>query len=251
MTAGFFDSHAHLLDERFSSDLDAVIEGVAGIISIFSPDEDMEKFQQLLKKNNIWGACGVHPHQAKDYDKLKEKLASVLSLERVVALGEIGLDFYYDNSPRDIQKDVFEKQLGMSAEKGFPVIVHSRQAFVETMDILKQYSGLKILFHCFSGSRTQMDECVGRGYYIAIGGVVTFPNAKSLREVAASIPIERLLLETDCPYLAPQQVRGKRNQPSYIKYVAEEIAGIRGESVEKVVQSAWDNTVKFFGLERV
>lgn len=244
-----FDSHTHLLDERFKNDIDEVILGVEGIICIYSPDEDFSLYNELLKRDFIWGAAGVHPHDARDADKLWQGLEEAMELDKVMAVGEIGLDFYYNNSPKDTQKEVFEKQLRLAQDTGLPVIVHSRNAFDETLGILKKSKVEDVLIHCFSGNVAQMKESVKKGYYIAVGGVVTFPKALELKEVVKEVPLDRLLLETDCPYLAPQPVRGKRNQPSYIKYIAEEAAKIKNLEFSEMTRIIYENTLNFFKIQ--
>ncbi|MFC2091643.1 TatD family hydrolase [Elusimicrobiota bacterium] len=243
-----FDSHAHLLDKRFSSDVEDIIKKICRVICIYSPGENRDLFKELLQKDHIWGTAGIHPHEAKDMDLLWYDLEGSLKLDGIVAVGEIGLDFYYDNSPRNIQKDAFQKQLQLACDKGLPVIVHSREAFEDTMEILSASAVTDILFHCFSGDLSQMMRCIDNGYYIAVGGVVTFPNARSLKDVVKKVPADRLLFETDCPYLAPQPFRGKRNEPSYIEYVAAEAARLREMDYDTIVQIVYENTCRFFRI---
>ena len=269
-----FDTHAHLLDERFQKDRDEVIKEVDRVVCIFSPDEDMEVFKKLLEKENVSGACGIHPHDAKDAiikqnpsnannekeergkwkeernpsngEKMWDELHRGLSLKKIVALGEIGLDFYYDNSPKDIQKEVFNRQLKIAREKNLPVIVHSRAAFKETLEVLKKTENEEVLFHCFSGDIDDMRKIISLGYYISVAGVLTFPNAFTLREVVGRVPMEKLLAETDSPYLAPQPVRGKRNKPLYVKYVIEQIADIKGMDFIETAEILAQNAKNFF-----
>ncbi|MBN2406945.1 MAG: TatD family hydrolase [Elusimicrobia bacterium] len=243
-----FDSHAHLLDGRFDRDRDLIINGMGGIICMYSPGEDPGLFKNLLERKNVWGACGIHPHDAKDAEKLWKILEESSGIDKVVAVGETGLDFYYDNSPREVQEEVFRKHIGLAAGKKLPLIIHTRDAFERTMQILGEYALRKVLIHCFSGTPRQASECVSRGYYFGIGGVLTFPKASGLREAVKEIPAERILIETDCPYLAPQQVRGKRNQPSYTRYVAEELARVKDMTPEEAARETFGNTEKFFGL---
>lgn len=243
-----FDSHAHLLDARFSQDLDDVIRGMSGIICIYSPDEDMEKYERLLNEPYIWGAAGIHPHDAKNVDSLWDILIEVLDKNKVVAIGEIGLDFYYDNSPRDQQKYIFERQLELASERNMPAVIHSREAFSQTMDILKASDVKKVLVHCFSGDVHQLQEALKLNCYISVGGPVTFPKADILREVVKEIPLNKLLIETDCPYLAPQPVRGKRNEPGFIRYIISEIALLKKRSEDEIAGSIYNNTKEFFCL---
>ena len=169
--------------------------------------------------------------------------------DKVVAIGEIGLDYYWDNEPHDVQKKWFIRQLDLAREMDLPIIIHSREAAADTMEIMKEHAqGLQGVIHCYSYAREQAEEYVKMGLYIGIGGVVTFKNAKKLKEVAAVIPLERILLETDCPYLAPTPYRGKRNQSSYIQYVAEEIAQIKGITAEEVIAMTEENARKMYRL---
>ncbi|MFC2062304.1 TatD family hydrolase [Elusimicrobiota bacterium] len=245
---GLFDSHAHLLDSRFKNDVENVIDGMDGIICVYSPGENESLFKTLLENNRIWGIAGIHPHDAKDYSSLSDKLKETIKMDKVMAVGEIGLDLYYNNSPKDRQVEVFEEQLSIAAEEKLPAVIHTRDAFKETMSILDGFKIDKILVHCFSGTGKQMEECLDKGYYIAIGGVVTFPKAQELKKIAAAVPLDKLLLETDCPYLAPQPVRGKRNEPSYLRYIAEEIAALKSVAPEYIAEMTFRNTVDFFGL---
>ncbi len=240
-----FDSHAHLLDNKFKNDIEDVIQGVDGIICIYSPCEDFNFFKKLLNKNFIWGAAGIHPHEAKNIKQLWNGLKTALKLDKVMAVGEIGLDFYYNNSPEEIQKEVFKKQLKLAEKIHLPVIIHSRNAFKDTLEILESYKVKKVLIHCFSGTVDEMRESVKRGYYIAVGGVITFPNAIMLKEVIKEVPMNKILLETDCPYLAPVPHRGKRNQPSYLKYIAREAAKIKGLELGETTRNIYENTLNF------
>ncbi|MFH1414674.1 MAG: TatD family hydrolase [Elusimicrobiota bacterium] len=247
-TSGLFDSHAHLLDSRFKDDVTNITEGLRGVVCICQPDEDMDLFRQLLLEENVWGAAGIHPHDARKAESIWHLLESTLSMKKVVAVGEIGLDFYYDNSPRDKQEEVFRMQLELARNMDLPAVVHSRNAAKETFSILDSAGAERVLIHCFSGNPDEMQEAVKKGYYISMGGVVTFPKADTAREVVSEVPFDRLLIETDCPYLAPEPVRGRRNEPSYIKYVAEKIAEIRKVSYERVAERTADNTMKFFRI---
>ncbi len=244
-----FDSHAHLLDKRFREDISDIIKDVNAIICVSSPNEDMVLFKELLKESHIWGAIGIHPHDAKDVDILWPGLEQALKSEKIVAIGETGLDFYYNNSPQDIQKEVFKKQISLAENTQQPLIVHTRDAFGETMDILSGNKVKKILIHCFSGSVEDMKEVIKRGYYIAVGGVVTFPKAIGVKEVVKEVPLEKLLIETDCPYLSPHPVRGRRNQPAHLKYILEEISRIKGIDSGKLGESIYKNTIEFFELQ--
>lgn len=253
------DSHAHLDDKRFDKDRDMIIEnlgdnGVELVVNIGADIESSQKSVELAKKHeNIYAVVGVHPHSAKDLEG--GDLSQVKALareEKVVAIGEIGLDFYYDNSPRDIQRKWFKAQLDLAKELGMPVVVHTRDAAQETFDILKdaaQDGGLKCLLHCYSGSAEMAQEYIKLGFYISLGGPVTFKNARVSREVAKAVPLDRLLIETDSPYLTPEPYRGKRNEPMYVKYVAQRVAEERGITYQEVVRATSENAKNFFGIE--
>jgi len=245
-----FDSHAHLLDKRYDKDREKVLERTDAAVLLWNPGEDASLFRALISnKNNVWGACGIHPHDAKNADKEWRYMEELLSAQNIVAVGETGLDYHYMNSPEEIQKKIFRKHLELASEKELPVVIHSRQAFRETMDILKGFTSLKVLFHCFSEGLQEALAVLERGYFIAVGGAVTFPNAGKLREAVKIIPSDRLLLETDSPYLAPQAVRGKRNEPSFLKYIVEEVASVRGVSAEETAEITYNNAVNFFNVK--
>jgi len=200
----------------------------------------------------IYAVCGIHPHNARRYSERSLDWLESMALEpRVVAIGEIGLDYYRDRSPRSVQREVFTRQLELAEKMRLPVVVHSRQAEEDTFALLDQHlsPGHPVLLHCFSGDWECAQESLGKGYHLALGGPVTFRNAREAQEVAARVPLERLLLETDCPYLAPHPYRGKRNEPSYIPLVAGAIAQLRGESLESVARATTGAAVGFFGLE--
>lgn len=254
------DSHAHLDDRRFNYDRDMLIKnleknGVKRVYNIGANLDSSRRTLELAKKyDNIYAVVGIHPHNAKDFnEEIEKELLEMAKHEKVVALGEMGLDFYYDNSPRDVQKEVFLKQIEMAEKVGLPIVVHTREASQQTFDILKEAIGknnkLKVLLHCYSGSVEMMREYVKLGCYIALGGVVTFQNAKVTKRVAKEVPLERLLIETDCPYLTPEPYRGKRNEPMFLKYVVEEIAEIRGVSPEEIERATEENTLKFYSRE--
>jgi len=200
----------------------------------------------------VYAACGFHPHDSKLFQKEDiEKLRKLLSHPKVVALGEIGLDYYYDNSPRDIQREVFEKQLRLAKEIDKPVVIHVRDAYEEAFWIIKEV-GLPQkggVLHCYTGGTKHLDEGLSLGLYISFSGIVTFPNADDLREAVYLTPPERLLIETDSPYLTPKPYRGKRNEPSYLPYVLDEIAKLKGQDREEVAILTYENANRFFGLE--
>ncbi|MCD1146751.1 TatD family hydrolase [Peptoniphilus sp. KCTC 25270] len=253
------DSHAHLDDNRFKKDQAQVIKnfeknGVDLVVNI-GADLVSSKSSVFLAENNerIYATVGVHPHDAKNYNQdVEDQLEMLSGREKVVAIGEIGLDYYYDFSPREIQKEVFWKQLELAKRVKMPVVIHSRDADQDTMDILKQAKkenpDLICLIHCYSGSVEMMREYVKMGFYIALGGATTFKNAKTPKKVAMEVPIENLLLETDSPYMTPEPNRGKRNEPKYVRLVAEQIANLRGMDVEEVISLTDKNTLDFYGI---
>ncbi|MGM0440853.1 MAG: TatD family hydrolase [Elusimicrobiota bacterium] len=245
---GYFDTHAHLVDERFKKDRFEIIKNLGGIICIFEPGEDIQTFNRLLEEKNIWGAAGIHPHSVKNFSKHSDTLNEIFNKRKIVAVGEIGLDFYYKNSSTQIQRKVFEKQLDLARDKNLPVIIHSRKAFKDTLNILDNFKDQKILIHCFTGTSGELDELLKRGYYIALGGVVTFSNTDSLRAAVKRIPVDKLLLETDSPYLSPSPLRGKRNQPGYVKYTARCLSEIRGKTPQQIKKLTFNNARKFFEI---
>jgi len=242
-----FDSHAHLLDPRIK-EAESLLQGVGRVICFYEPGEDWEGFLSFLEDERVFGACGIHPHTASGAGELMGELPRMLSHEKVRALGEIGLDFYRDNSPRDIQKEVFRRQLETACRMEMPVVVHTRSAFDETMKILQEFSPGKVLIHCFSEGAPEARDAIKSGYRIAVGGVLTFPNAARLRDAVNIIPMESLLVETDAPYLAPQPVRGRVNLPSYVSYTVEEIARIKGVSFTRAAEASFLSGSEFFGL---
>lgn len=250
-----FDSHAHYDSEAFNDDrkelLNALPEqGVCGIINCGSDMASSLKSLELADEFDfVYAACGVHPHEAEGckqgYLPVLKKLCSEA---KCVAVGEIGLDYHYDFSPRDIQQQVFEQQLVLAKELDLPVIIHDREAHEDTFNLLKRYKP-KGVVHCFSGSAEMAKEIVKLGMYIGLGGAVTFKNARKPREVAEIVPAERLLIETDCPYMTPVPFRGKRCDSSFIPYTAEVIAEVRGVTAQEILDLTRQNANILFGLE--
>lgn len=252
------DSHAHLDDNRFDKDRDKLIkslkdDGVDMIINIGADLQSSIKSVSLAEEyDNIYAAIGIHPHSAKEMDDSTiEVLKSFTNREKVVAIGEIGLDYHYDNSPRDVQRKRFKEQLDLAKEVDLPVVIHSRDADQETFDILKeaQNGTLEGVIHCYSGSVEMAKEYIKLGFYISLAGPVTFKNARVSREVAKAIPLDKLLVETDSPYLTPEPNRGKRNEPMYVRYVAARIAETKGVAFEEVATKAAANTKKLFRIK--
>lgn len=251
------DSHAHLDSDQFKEDLDNVMKKIegSGVELVINPGANMEssrKIVELVKKYSIlYGAVGVHPH---DTEKMKlEDLNEIKNLakeEKIVAIGEIGLDYYYDHSPREVQKEMFIEQIKIAKELKLPIIVHEREAAKDVFDIIKEEKDANLtgVIHCFSGSLEMALEYIKLGFYISFGGPVTFKNAKKPKEVVAKIPMDKLLVETDSPYLTPTPYRGKRNDSSYLKYIVEEIAKLRDIEYDLLVKSTNKNTRKLFNI---
>ncbi len=252
------DSHAHLDDTRFNRDRDKLIKelkenGIELAINIGSDLKTSIASAALADKHeNIYAAVGIHPHSAKEVDQSTiEILRSFAARDKVVAIGEIGLDFHYDNSPRDIQKKWFKEQIKLAKEVNLPIVVHSRESDQEVLDIIKeaQDGTLRGVLHCFSGSVELAKEFIKLGFYISLAGPVTFKNARVPKEVAKAVPLDKLLVETDSPYLTPEPYRGKRNEPIYTKYVAGTIADLRGISYEELAKATNRNTRDLFGIK--
>ncbi|SHH37889.1 TatD family hydrolase [Tepidibacter thalassicus] len=253
-----FDTHAHLCDGRFKEDREYVIKKIKeeGIKYVLNPGADIPsslKAVELSKKYDfIYSAVGVHPHDVKDMDEdTINVLRELAQNEKVVAIGEIGLDYYYDNSPRDLQKKWFKRQIELANELKLPIIVHDRDAHQDTFDIIKNTKNKDIgcVLHCYSGNVELAREYIKLGCLISIAGPVTFKNNKKTQEVVREIPLEYLLIETDSPYLTPHPHRGKRNDPSLVRYVAEKIAIEKGISYEKVCEVTMENGKRLFNIK--
>ncbi len=213
--------------------------GVDKIIVPSANPKDFEGIMKLINKyDNVYGMLGVHPSDAKDWDdKLITEIKNLAWNKKIVAIGEVGLDYYWDKSFNELQKEIFIKQIKLANELNLPIDVHDRDAHKDTFDILKEYNnGSKVVMHCFSGSVEFAKECIKEGWYLGIGGVVTFKNAVKMKEVVQAVPLEYILLETDAPYLTPVPYRGQENQPAYVKFVAEEIAKLRRITLEEVIR---------------
>lgn len=249
----YFDTHAHFDDEKFDGIRDSLIEemhtnGVDYIINVGSDMKSSVKSMELAKKYDfIYAAIGVHPHEVENMTEDDiETLKKYAEYEKVVAIGEIGLDYYYDFSPRDKQRYWFERQLELAAQLDLPVSIHSREAAQETFDIIKNSNVRKGVIHAYSGSVEMARDYINMGFYLGIGGVVTFKNAKKLIDVVSFAPMERILLETDSPYLSPVPVRGTVNNSQNLKYVAEKIGEIKQISAEKVCKITTQNAKVVF-----
>lgn len=252
------DTHSHvdMIEEISVEEVikNAVDNGVKKIIVPCAYPKDVDKIFELVNKyDELYGLLGVHPSEAKDWDdSLIEKIRGYSISDKIAGIGEIGLDYYWDKSFNDVQKEVFIKQIKLANELNLPISVHDREAHKDTFDILKEHNkGSKIVMHCFSGSVEFARECVRQGWYIALGGVVTFKNAVKMKEVAADVPLERLLVETDAPYLTPVPYRGKENQPAYVRFVAEEIAKLRGITYEELALATTVNAKNVFSVVNI
>jgi TatD DNase family protein len=253
----FIDTHAHLNHERFYGEVPQAIERArsAGVTTIVNVAFDMPsgwKAVELAEEyEGLWAVVGLHPHDAKDCTPaLLDEVAQMMALEHVVGIGEAGLDFYYDNSPRPQQKAVFAEFVQMAAATGKPLVVHSRDAEQATLEVLDAHlkPGQKVVMHCFGADANFARNCIARGFLMGVAGTVTFPNAKALQQVIQKAPIEHLILETDCPYLAPQARRGRRNEPSFIPLIAEFVAQLRGITVEEIAAATTANARAFYGI---
>lgn len=249
-----FDSHAHYDDSRFDSDRDMILsslreKGVSFVMNAASNIESAHESITLAERYDfVYASAGVHPHDAKTAPAdLTGILKPLLRHEKVKAVGEIGLDYHYDFSPRDTQIMVFEAQLKLSVEADMPVIVHDREAHADTLRLLKEYKPRGVV-HCFSGSREMAEELVGLGLYIGFTGAVTFKNARKALEAIAAIPLDRLLIETDCPYMAPEPYRGKRCDSSMLDKTAEVIAGIKNLSPQEIADITSRNAREIYGI---
>ena len=249
----YFESHAHYDDGRFKNDREEILNLLpsCGIDYVINVGCDMKSSRESIKMaekyDYIYAAVGVHPHDAENMKESDlDEIRQMSNHKKVVAIGEIGLDFYYDNSPRDIQRYWFKRQLEIVKELNKPVIIHSRDASQETFDIIKESGVKKGVIHCYSGSAQMARHYVKMGFYIGVGGVVTFSNAKKLVEVVETIQLEQILIETDSPYLSPIPNRGKRNDSRNLQFVVEKIAKIKDISPEKVANITKLNAKQLF-----
>ena len=254
MYSNIFDTHAHYDDSRFDEDRDELLSSLSekGVSHIINCGCDFKSSLTTLalaeKYDFIYAASGVHAHEAEEAtEEDLQKISELYKNEKVVAVGEIGLDYHYDFSPRERQIEVFERQIKLANELDLPVIVHDREAHEDTMKLLKKYRP-KGVVHCFSGSAESAKEIVKLGMYIGIGGAVTFKNAKKPVGVVEYLPLDRLLLETDAPYMTPVPFRGKRCDSAHIAYTAEKIAEIKGIDVQELIDICNENAKRLFGI---
>ncbi|HPF87315.1 MAG TPA: TatD family hydrolase [Candidatus Limiplasma sp.] len=251
------DSHCHLEDERFAGEVEQTLArmqaaGVDRCILAGSDVETSERIVELTEQyQNVYGVVGMHPHEADSFAPQTLTLMDTWLLHpRIVGVGEIGLDYYYDNSPRDTQRSVLEAQLDYAYRKAVPAVFHVRDAHGDFTDILRTHKNSlpQGVMHCFTGSLESAKVYLTMGLYISFSGSVTFKNAKNLQEVARNVPLDRLLIETDSPYLAPVPMRGKRNEPAYVRFVAEKIAALRAMAVDDLTAHTTANTERLYHL---
>ncbi|MCI6692561.1 MULTISPECIES: TatD family hydrolase [unclassified Clostridium] len=253
-----YDTHAHYDDNSFDEDRENILSeiksnGVALILNCASSYESIEKTYNLTIDNDfIYGALGIHPENADEFnDTVESEIINLINKnEKILAIGEIGLDYYWDENPsKEVQKEVFRRQMKLAEKLNLPVVIHDRDAHSDTLEILKEFPNVKGILHCFSGSVEFAMECIKLGYYIGIGGVVTFKNAKKVVEVVSKIPMEKILVETDAPYMSPVPNRGKRNKSDYIAYIIEQIAEIRQLEPKEVNLAVNDNFKRLIGKD--
>jgi TatD DNase family protein len=259
----FVDSHAHIDGEEYDADRDAVVlrareAGVRAILNVGTGDPQSGAFERAVRVaeayERVYAAVGVHPHDAKLFDEEAEERLRRLAhgSSRVIAWGEIGLDYHYDHSPREVQREVFRRQIRIARELGLPVIIHSREADDDTVSILREEmtdEGKRGIMHCFGGGAQMAVGVLELGFMVSFAGNVTFKKAEDLRDVARLIPLERLLLETDCPFLTPVPFRGRRNEPAHVREVAECLAGLHGLTTEEIGRITSENFGRFFNLD--
>ena len=252
-----FDTHAHYNDNAFDRDREALLDALpdAGVGAVVIPGVDVESARSALalaeSRPWLFAAAGLHPEDCagctdRDFDAVRD----LCGHEKVVAIGEIGLDYYWaENPPKEFQQMVFRRQLQMALELDLPVIVHDREAHGDCLEIVKEFPGVRGVFHCFSGSPEMAEELLKRGWYLGFDGPVTYKNARRAPEVVAVTPLDRILVETDAPYMSPVPNRGRRNDSRNLPYIVEKLAEWKGISPEEMAEAAWSNGLRLFGLE--
>lgn len=249
----YFDSHCHLTDDRFGDEAEAAAErareaGVDRFVLIASDAGDADDALRLARRLGVWSTAGIHPHAADRAGKELERVRELMAEPGVVAVGETGLDYYYDNAPRRTQRAAFEAQLELAAEVGRPVVVHSREADEDTIAMIRSAEGAVTgVLHCFAGGPGLFEAAVAAGWYVSFSGLITF-NSYDRKDLVAATPDDRLLIETDSPYLAPVPHRGARNEPAYVVEVARAAAALRDEPVEELARRTTTNALAFYGL---
>lgn len=262
----FIDSHCHIDGEAFDADRDEIVRranevGVWAMLNVGTGNPHNGEIDKAVsvagKYENVFASVGVHPHDAKEYDDIAENhlIELVKSSEKVIAWGEIGLDFYYDHSPRDVQIDVFRRQIRTAKNLDLPIIIHSRDAGYETVEILREETDYPKfrggIMHCFGGSAEMAESLIEIGFLISFAGNVTFKKADNLRDAAKVVPLEKLLIETDCPFLTPIPFRGKRNEPSYVVHTAQFLADFYEIELEKLANQTTKNFLDFFRINLI
>ena len=251
-----FDTHAHYDDERFDGDREALLAGMPekNVGLIVNPGCDVASSRTAVALAEsfdfVYAAVGIHPENCGDFEPgMIDRLRQMAKNPRVVAIGEIGLDYYWaENPPRELQQEVLRRQLRLAEELGLPVIIHDRDAHGDTLEMVREFPQVRGVFHCFAGSVEMARELIKMGWMLSFNGAVTFKNAKKAPEVIAAVPLEKLMIETDAPYLTPVPHRGERNDSSYVRLVAEKIAQIKGLTPEEVEKATWENGRRFFGV---
>lgn len=254
-----FDTHTHLNIEQFQEDRDEVIQraldaGVSQMVVVGFNEETIDGAMALAEAHDfIYAAVGWHPVDAVDATEADfRRIEALADHPKVVALGEMGLDYHWDKSPKDVQKHVFRKQIALAKRLRMPIIIHNREATDDVITVLKEEDAADVggIMHCFGAGPEEAKQCLRMNFYISIGGPVTFKNATLPKEVAMDVPLDRLLVETDCPFLSPHPYRGKRNEPARVKLVAEQIADLRGMDPERLAEITSDNARRLFGIDR-
>lgn len=250
-----FDTHAHLLDRKFDVDRQILINtlsesGLVGVIECGTDVRESKRAAALAESAPyLYAAVGVHPHESNDaQNDFIIKIEALARQEKVIAIGEIGLDYYYDFSPKETQRKVFEKQLELAKKLGLPVAIHMRESTQDMLSILEEHKGLSGVVHCFSGSAETAEILIGMGLNISFTGSVTFNNARKVVEAAAVVPLDKLMAETDCPYLSPEPVRGTRNNPANVKFVIQKLASIKGISFEDMCEANINNAKRLYNI---
>lgn len=254
----FIDTHVHLNADQYEEDLQEVIDRaleakVERMVVIGFDRKTIERTMQLIEQYDfVYGVIGWHPVDAIDCTQQDlEWIEELASHPKIVGIGETGLDYYWDKSPKDVQQELFRKQIQLAKKINLPIIIHNRDATGDVVQILREENAASVggVMHCFSGSVETARECIGMNFMISLGGPVTFKNARLPKEVATEIALEHLMIETDAPYLAPHPHRGKRNEPAFVPLVAEEIARLKGLTIEEIAQATTANAKKFFGID--
>lgn len=251
-----FDTHAHYDDERFDEDRETLLRAMPekGVGLIVNPGCDLPSSRMAVdmaqKYDFLYAAVGIHPENCGDFaPAMTDGLRALAKAPKVVAIGEIGLDYYWaENPPKELQQEVLRRQLALAQELHLPVIIHDRDAHADTLSIVREFPQVTGVFHCFAGSVEMAQALIKMGWMLSFNGAATFKNAKKAPEVIAAVPLEKLMIETDAPYLTPVPHRGERNDSSYVRFVAEKIAEIKGISAEEVEKATWENGKAFFGI---